>query len=62
MHLTVEQAFATDLAMLISEYITKGLKPGVVEEELYDAAKDLSASEEGPDEQQLWYDTSAELT
>jgi len=46
MHLTMEQAFAADLAMLISAYIIQGLKPGVIEEELYDAAKDLFACDE----------------
>jgi hypothetical protein len=62
MQLTMEQAFKTDLAMLISAYITQGLKPGVIEEELYDAVKDLFACDEEPDEQRQWYDTSAELS
>ena len=62
MQLTMEQAFATDLAILISEYITKGLKPGIIEEELYDAVKDLFACDEEPDEQRQWYDTSSELS
>jgi hypothetical protein len=58
----MEQAFATDLATLISEYITKGLKPGIIEEELYKATDDLFACDEEPDEQKQWYDTSAELS
>ena len=62
MQMTLEQAFAADLAMLISEYITKGLDRNVIEEELHDATDDLFACNEEPDEQRQWYDTSAELT
>jgi hypothetical protein len=50
MQLTLEQAFATDLAMLISEYITKGLDRNVIEEELHDATDDLFDCDEEPDE------------
>jgi hypothetical protein len=63
MQLTMEQAFKTDLAMLISKYITKGLEPDIIEEELLDAAKDLFyllVTKAG--EQRQWYDTSAELS
>jgi len=62
MQLTLEQAFAADLAMLMSEYVTKGLDRGVIEEELYKATDDLFACNEEPDEQKQWYDTSAELS
>jgi hypothetical protein len=50
MQMTLEQAFATDLAMLISEYVTKGLDKGFIEEELYDATDDLFACNEELDE------------
>jgi hypothetical protein len=50
MQLTMEQAFAADLAMLISEYITKGLDRNVIEDELCDATDDLIAYDVEPDE------------
>ena len=50
MQMTLEQAFAADLAMLISEYITKGLDRNVIEEELHVAIDDLFNCDEEPDE------------
>jgi len=65
MQLTLEQSFAIDLELLISQYITKGMTPGAVEEVLYSSVEDLFSSdspEDGPDEQKQWYNTSAELS
>jgi hypothetical protein len=65
MQLTLEQSFATDLELLINQYITKGLDRGDAEEILFSAMDnmfDCDGSEDGPDEQKQWYDTSAELT
>ena len=65
MQLTMEQAFAADLELLISQYITKGMTRGAVEEALYSSVEDLfscDSPEDGPDEQRAWYDTSAELS
>ena len=65
MQLTLEQSFAIDLELLISQYITKGMTRDAVEEALYSSVEDLFCSdspEDGPDEQRQWYDTSAELS
>jgi hypothetical protein len=65
MQLTLEQSFAIDLELLISQYITKGMTRDAVEEALYSSVEDLfncDSPEDGPDEQKQWYDTSAELT
>jgi hypothetical protein len=62
MQLTLEQAFTADLAMLISEYITKGLSSKLIEAALVSEIENLDEWEEyGPDEQRAWYDTSSEL-